>query len=58
MIKIITAQYYAIENEVNTWLEEKEGSIEVLKISHSSCSIATSAIMVTVMIEYVDLIKF
>jgi hypothetical protein len=54
MIKIFTEQYYAIENSVNTWLEENEGRVEVQRITQSSCY--REEIYVTIMIEYIELI--
>ena len=56
MIKIFTEQYYAVENSVNTWLEENEDKVEVTKITQSSCFYPGSTLYVTVMIEYVELI--
>jgi D-alanyl-D-alanine dipeptidase len=56
MIKIITEQYYSIENSVNTWLKENEGKVEIQKITQSSCYHTGSTVHVTVMIEYVELI--
>lgn len=57
MIKIFTEQYYAIENSVNTWLEENEDRVEVTKITQSSCiTSSSSTVQVTVMIEYIELI--
>ena len=57
MIKIFTEQYYAIENSVNTWLEENEGRVEVQRITQSSCiTSSSSTVQVTVMIEYIELI--
>jgi hypothetical protein len=56
MIKIFTEQYYAVENSVNTWLEENEDKVEVTKITQSSCFYPGSTLYLTVMIEYVELI--
>ena len=57
MIKIFTEQYYAIENSVNTWLEENEGRVEVQRITQSSCiTSSSSTVQVTIMIEYIELI--
>ena len=56
MIKIFTEPYYAIENSVNTWLKENEDTVEVIKITQSSCY--RDEIYVTVMIEYIELINF
>jgi hypothetical protein len=57
MIRIITEQYYAVENSVNTWLKENEGKVEIQKITQSSCvTSSSSTVQVTVMIEYVELI--
>jgi hypothetical protein len=58
MIKLFTEPYYAIQQEVNNWLEENEdtGKIEVTKISQSSCYKSNDGLYVTVMIEYLKLI--
>lgn len=57
MIKIFTEQYYAIENSVNEWLKENEDTVEVTKITQSSCiTSSSSTVQVTVMIEYIELI--
>jgi hypothetical protein len=55
-IKIFTSQFYAVQEEVNEWIEENEEKIEVLKIEQSSCYNSNfSSIFVTVMIEYLEL---
>jgi hypothetical protein len=55
-IKIFTSQFYAVQEEVNEWIEENEEKIEVLKIKQSSCYNSNfSSIFVTVMIEYLEL---
>ena len=56
MIKIFTEQYYAVENSVNTWLEENEDKVEVTKITQSSCFYPGSTLYLTVLIEYDELI--
>lgn len=57
MIKLFTGQFYAIESDVNEWLEENEdtGKVEVTKITQSSCFYQSSTVYVTVMIEYIKL---
>jgi hypothetical protein len=59
MIKIFTEPYYTVGDSVNTWLKENEDTVEVTKITQSSCyrnSGGTSQIYITVMIEYIELI--
>lgn len=53
MIKIFSSPYHKIESEVNSWLDEMLNSIEVNKITQSSCSAPNGdRVYVTVMIEY------
>jgi len=58
MIKIFTEPDYTIGDSVNTWLKENEDTVEVTKITQSSCYRNSDQIYITVMIEFIELLVF
>lgn len=54
-VKIFSEDAQYIENEVNNFLSDREGKIEILNITQSTTMSAHSGVRVTVMIQYKEL---